>query len=66
MTSQIILRKHKHIFNLIIKLRRRKMWKLHVGEKKRDGEEAQLNKLVIGLIKHSQYIVIFFKPSEHS
>lgn len=55
------------MFNLIIKLRRRrKNAKTPRGRKEVRWGRSQLNKLVIGLIKHTQYIVICFKISEHS
>lgn len=50
----------------MIKLKRRKKnLETPCVRRKRDGGGAQLNKLVIELIKYTQYVVILFETSEH-
>lgn len=60
MTSQISKRGFHHTFNLVNNLKRREtnVESPCVREEERWGG-AQSNKLVIGLMKYAQYIVIF-------
>ena len=62
MTSQMSQGDINHIFHLTIKLRiREENVETPCVRKERDGSGAQLNGLVIRLIKYAEYIVIFSK-----